>query len=304
VTAEIQLRHGVVFRADDSGAGCIEFPKGRRFEDITFCGALPGKADNGARAHVNVLSAVSQTSKDKQNDFEHLPVLVVVPAETRYLKGPWVTLYSLFFLPSMLADGCEIDPNRTLVLTMHGSVEVAESDEIMAGSPALPSVNPNVWISLDAPAVATLVGWTHCPDGQRPNAVVNAGCFSSSRRWKKAATYNEELAALLAEDNVTVYGPPYAGIVTSADWFGQWRQFSQRLEDDKAIRDVPIKFQKITPAARRRRRSRGLRFAKPRRTVAGTVVITNDFALAGEVCTYSADFAEPRAHDFDRSLME
>src|SRR5262249_18385361 len=77
VTAEIQLRPGVVFRADASGVGSIEFPKGRRFETVTFCGALPGTTDIGARAHVNVLSAVSQTSKDKQNDFEHLPVLVV-----------------------------------------------------------------------------------------------------------------------------------------------------------------------------------------------------------------------------------
>jgi hypothetical protein len=265
---------------------------------------LPGTADNGGRAHVNVLSVVSQTSKNKQTDSEQLPVLVAVPAETRYLKGPWVTLHSLFFLPSMMADGCEIDPGRSLVLTMHGSVEVAESDEIMAGSPSLPSVNPNLWISLDVPAVATLVGWAHCPDGRWPNAVVNAGCFSSSRRWKKAATFNEELAALLAEDNVTVYGPPYSGIVTSAHWLGQWREFSQRLEDDKSIQDVPIKFERITPATRRRPRPRGVRFAKRRRTVAGTVVITNDIALAGEVGTYSADFAEPRAHDFDRSLME
>jgi hypothetical protein len=297
------MRPEVVFRADVSGAGRIEFPKGRRFENVKFCGALHGTTDDGgAPAHVNVLSAVYPTSSDKQTNWEQLPVLVVVPAETRYLNGSAITLISLFFLPSMMADECELDPGRTVFLTIHGSVEIGESDEIMAGSPSLPSVDPRRWISLDAPEVAALVRWTHCPDGQRPNAVVNASCFSSTRRGKKGTTFNEELAALLAKDCVTVYGPPYGGIVTAAYWHGQWREFSQRLEDEKTIRDVPIKFQRISPATRRRRR--GARVARPGRTVAGSLVITNDYALALEVCTFSADFAEPRAQEFDRTLME
>ena len=121
----------------------VEFPKGRRFDNVTFCGALHGTTDEGgAHAHVNVLSAVYPTSTDRQTNWEQLPVLVVVPAETRYLKGSAITLFSLFFLPSMMADGCEIEPGRTVFLTMHGSVEVSESDEIMAGSPSLPSVDP------------------------------------------------------------------------------------------------------------------------------------------------------------------
>src|SRR5262249_13815536 len=131
VSSEIQLRPGVVFRSDVSGTGSIEFPKGRRFENVEFRGTLAGTTDDdGAAAHVNVLSAVYPTSSDKQTNWEQLPVLVVVPAETRYLKGSAITLCSLFFLPSMMADDCEIDPGRTVFLTMHGSVEVGESDEI------------------------------------------------------------------------------------------------------------------------------------------------------------------------------
>ncbi len=119
----------------------------------------------------------------------------------------------------------------------------------------LPSVNPNRWISLDPPSVATLVRRVRGPDGQRPTAVVNAGCFSSTRCGrKKGTTFNEELAALLAGDGITVYGLPYAGIVTSATWLGQWRDFGQRLEDDTTIREVSIKFQRIAPATRRRGR--------------------------------------------------
>jgi hypothetical protein len=82
VTSEIQLRPEVVFRADVSGAGRIEFPKGRRFENVKICGALRGTTDDdGAPAHVNVLSAVYPASSDKQTNWEQLPVLVVVPAE-------------------------------------------------------------------------------------------------------------------------------------------------------------------------------------------------------------------------------
>ena len=302
VTTQIQLRPGALFRADASGAGSIEFPKGRRFENVTFCGALRGTTDDPSGvAQVNVLSAVYPASSDRQTKWEQLPILLVVPAETRYLKGSADTLFSLFFLPSMMADECEIDTGRTVFLTMHGSVEVGESDEIMAGSPSLPSVDPMRWISLDAPEVAALLRWTRCPDGRRPNAVVNASCFSSTR-GKKGKTFNEELAALLAKDSVTLYGPPYGGIVTAAYWHGQWREYSQRLEDDKTIRNVPIKFQKITPATCRRRR--GARVARTGSNAGGSLVVTNDYALALEISTFSADFTEPRAPDFDRTLME
>lgn len=302
MTSEIQMRPGVVFRAGISGAGSIEFPKGRHFDSVEFCGALRGTTDDdGMPAQVNVLSAVYPASSDKQTNWQQLPVLVVVPAETRYLKGSPITLFSLFYLPHMIADAHEIDQGRTVFLTMHGSAEIGESDEIVAGSPTLPSVDPRQWISLDAPEVASLVSWTRCPDGQRPNAVVNASCFSSTRRGK-GTTFNEELAAILAKDGVTVFGPPYSGIVTAAYWHGQWREFSQRLEDDKTIRNVPIKFQRIAPATRRRQRR--ARLARPGSAAAGSLVITNDYALAVEVCTFSAEFAEPRAQDFDRTLME
>jgi hypothetical protein len=74
------------------------------------------------------------------------------------------------------------------------------------------------------------------------------------------------------------------------------------LEDDKTIRNVPIKFQKITPATCRRRR--GARVAGTGSNAGGSLVVTNDYALALEVSTFSADFTEPRAPDFDRTLME
>jgi hypothetical protein len=298
---EIQLRPGVVFRADAAGSGSLEFPKGRRFDNVSFLGALPGTADDGAPARVNVLSAVYPTSRDKIVSWEHLPVLAVVPAETRYLKGPWVTLGSLFYLPSMIDGEFDLEPGRTVVLTMHGSVEVWEGDQLTAGNPSLPSVNPMRWVSLDAPSVATLVRWARGGDGQPPHAVVNTGCFSSTRRGRKG-TFNEELAALLAEDGMTVYGPPYGGIVTAATWLGQWRDFGQRLEDDRTIREVPIKFQRIAPARRRQRQK--ARVARRATTLHGSLVITNDHALAGEVCSFPPDFAEPRPYDFDRTFME
>jgi hypothetical protein len=129
------------------------------------------------------------------------------------------------------------------------------------------------------------------------------GCFSSTRSArKKGTTFNEELAALLAEDGMAIYGPPHAGIVTSATWLGHWRAFGQRLEDDTTIREVPIKFQRIAPAAQRRRRE--TRVGRRATTLHGSVVITNDFALAGEVCSFAPDFEEVRSHDFDRTLME
>lgn len=104
------------------------------------------------------------------------------------------------------------------------------------------------------------------------------------------------------EDGMTIYGPPYAGIVTSATWLGQWRAFGQRVEDDTTIRQVPIKFQRIAPAARRRWRAAPA--GQRATTLHGSVVITNDHGLAGEACSFSPDFAEVRAHDFDRTLME
>jgi hypothetical protein len=303
MTLEIELRPGVVFRTDAAGAGSIEFPKGRRFDNVSFLVTLPGTTENGRRAHVNVLSAVFPTSPDEITSSEHLPALAVVPAETQYLKGDREILWSLFLLESMVEGGGDLDPGRTVVLTLHGSAEVFEGDQIRAGNPTLPSVKPDRWISLDPPSVAALVRRVRSSDGQLPNAVVNTGCFSSTRCGrKKGTTFNEELAGLLADEGIAVYGPPYAGIVTSATWLGQWRAFGQRLEDDRTIREVPIKFQRIAPAPRRRRRE--AQVGRHATTLHGSLVITNDVALAGEVCSFSPDFAQPRPHDFDRSLME
>jgi hypothetical protein len=91
-----------------------------------------------------------------------------------------------------------------------------------------------------------------------------------------------------------VYGPPYAGIVTIATRFGQWREvFGQQLEDKASIRNVPIRFQRIQAATKPPK-------AKPQsqKTRAGrhhepdaSVVITNDYALAGDLSGYSPDFS-------------
>jgi len=131
---------------------------------------------------------------------------------------------------------------------------------------------------------------------------VNTGCFSSTRSGKKGTTFNEELAALLAKDAIAVYGPPYGGIVTSANWLAEWRGYGQRLEDDRTIREVTIKFQRIAPAHRRKRRV--AQVAPRGSALSGSLVITNDYALAEAVCCFSPDFAEQRPHEFDRKLME
>jgi hypothetical protein len=57
MTTQIPLRPGVLFRADASGAGSIEFPKGRRFERVTFCEALRGTTDDGC-AYVRAVWAL------------------------------------------------------------------------------------------------------------------------------------------------------------------------------------------------------------------------------------------------------
>jgi hypothetical protein len=249
------------------------------------------------------LSAIYPTSREKVAKSEHLPVMAVVPAETRYLKSDRELLASLFLLERMIDGGCEIDLGRTGVLTQHGSVEVWRDDQLVAGNPTLPSVEPDRWISLGPSAVAALVRRVRGPDGEPPASVVNMGCFSSTRSArKKGTTFNDELAALLADDGIAIYGPPYAGVVTSAIWLGQWRAFGQRLEDATTVREVPIKIQRIAPAARRRwREAEAGRIATG---LHGSVVITNDHALAGEVSSFSPDFAEVRPHDFDRTLME
>ena len=81
--------------------------------------------------------------------------------------------------------------------------------------------------------------------------LVNIGCFSSTRSHKNGTSFNEELAALLATDGITVYGPPYAGVVTTATSFTQWKNlFGQKIEDETSIRSVPIQFQHLTAGSR------------------------------------------------------
>lgn len=308
--AVVQLRPGVVFRGNAAGAGSFEFVAGRRVDNVRLEGTVPARTEDGKPAQVNVLSAVYPTSSAQLARREHLPALTVVAVQTQFLRADRAILFSVCYLPFFVDSARELDPAGTIALVMHGSVEVDDDDHMRTGSPCLPGTNPNQWIFLEPSAVATLVGWIRGPAGRRPNALVNIGCFSSTRTQKQSASFNEELAALLAEQeaeqepeqgDIAVYGPPHAGIVTAATSFGQWKSFfSQRLEDELTIREVPIRFQRIVPAARR---------ALPRQTAhgapvaSGAVVITNDFALASELCSFSPDFSA-RAHDVDRTLMD
>ena len=147
--SEIQLRPGVVFQVGAAGTGSIALPKERRFENVSFCGTLPATTENGAPARVHVLSAVYPTILDQQPNSRQLPALVVVATETRYLKGASTELCSLFLLDRMIESGHDLDLGRTVVLTMHGSVDVGEDDQLIPGRPSLPSVSPSQWISLD-----------------------------------------------------------------------------------------------------------------------------------------------------------
>ena len=51
------------------------------------------------------------------------------------------------------------DPTRTVVLPMHGDVEVSEAGHLQGGRPCLPADRDDRWISLEPIAVATLVEW-------------------------------------------------------------------------------------------------------------------------------------------------
>jgi hypothetical protein len=134
---------------------------------------------------------------------------------------------------------------------------------------------------------------------------VNLGCFSSTPVDGTGPTFNEELAAKLAPLGIAVFGPPHAGVVTAANWLGGWRnQFSQQVQNGGTVVDVPIKFHLI-PSKRTGSRKRKAVPARPSgSTRYGTLVVTNDSALASEISACSPDFSTSRPHTIDRSLME
>src|ERR1043165_7665223 len=303
MASEIQLRPGVVFRESSSGNGSMHLPGNRHVDQVCFKGTIEGRTDDGKSAVVNVFSAVYPTSQEKIASKEHMPAIAVVAVETHYLHSESAFLSSLFSLPLFVESGGDLDPLRTLVLTMHGSVEVHGVDQIRPGSPSLRSVNPTRWIYLEPSAMATLVGWIRSPEGQVPNAVINTGCFSSTRDGQKGASFNEELAALLAElGDIALLGPPHAGIVTTATQFGQWRNlFTQSQEDATRIPDVPIRFHRIAPVTvflsrNERRRKKTQRPARHESEISGSVIATNDYALASTLASFSTDFAESKEH--------
>jgi hypothetical protein len=157
--SEIQLRPGVVYQGDSAGEGSIVFPEGRRVSNVHVSGTLPARSDDGKAARVHLLSALYPTSVEKIATREHLPALAVVAVETQYARGePAIRgmLCSVFYLPFFVDGWCDFDPTRTVVLTMHGSVEL-DGDKMSAGSPSLPSVNPQHWLFLEPFSVAILV---------------------------------------------------------------------------------------------------------------------------------------------------
>src|SRR5262249_54474728 len=159
----------------------------------------------GQQADVKVFTGVYPTSDELLTRREHLPALAVVAVETRYLRADRSILASLFGLPAFVEAPAPLDPIRTVVLTLHGSVEGNETADRTGGSPSPPSVAPNHCFSPAPTAVAALVQWVRGPEGEQPTAVVNTGCFSSTRQ-RQGPTFNEELAALLAaQGGVRVY---------------------------------------------------------------------------------------------------
>jgi hypothetical protein len=303
--SEINLRANVVYRGDAAGLGTIAFQDGARFENVHLHGVVAGCGQTGRTVVVNVLSAVYPTSSDSITKREHFPALVVVSVETEYLRGMRDILSSLFYLPWFVEGHDTLDPTRTVALGMHGSAGLND-ETIRPGYPCVPGQDTEV-LFLNATAVAQVVRWARGPHGERPTVLVNIGCFSSTRHQGAGPTFNEELGALLAGDGVAVYGPPHAGVVTAANWFGKLRElFGQRIEDEISIQSAPIRFQKVpsevgaTPA----------QFEDPKPSGSddapayGCVVITNHARLAIDLATYSPDFASARSHHIDRNWME
>jgi hypothetical protein len=302
MSTEILLRPGVVFRAPGGGVGAIEFADGRRSGPVRHHGSVPGLA--GAQpARVHVLSAARPADPEPIARREVLPALAVVPVERQYLRADRDFLFSLYALATAV-EGADLDPVRTVVLTAHGSADVDETGGMTGGEPCVPATGDGRWtITLGPGATARLVRFARGPNGERVNALVNLGCFSSTPRGRTGPTFNEELAAHLAPDGIAVYGPPHAGVVTAATWFGAWRnQFGQEETSGATVRHVPIQFRRIDPPA-------GLKPRAPlplpgAETYFGAVIVTNDCALAGELASYSPDFKEQKPHAIDRSLME
>jgi hypothetical protein len=302
MSVELALRKGAIFRPD---LGVIEFTGGRRFEGVSLSGIVFGTADDEP-IPVRVLGSVRPVTPAQIARRERLPGLVIVPVETRFLHADRDILFSLFPLAFAVEGDQPLDPARTLVLPTHGSVDVDDNGHMVGGGqPCFPAVGTDHWVSLDADAVATIAGWVRGPNGEKPDALVNLGCFSSTPVGGTGPTFNEELAATLSTLGIAVYGPPHAGVVTAANWLGGWKsQFGQKVQTGGTVADVPIKFHRILPKRAKRTKQKHSPPKLPDATRYSTVVVTNDCALASEISAYSPDFSATRQHEIDRSLME
>jgi hypothetical protein len=156
MSTELPLRKDAVFEPD---SGTIEFGGGRRFDGVSLLGIVSGTADDNP-IPVRVLGSIRPVTPAQIARRERLPGLVVVPVETRYLHADRDILFSLFPLAFAVEGDQSIDPARTLVLPMHGSVDVDEQGHMAGGGqPCFPAIGTDLWISLDADAVATIAQW-------------------------------------------------------------------------------------------------------------------------------------------------
>src|SRR5215213_860276 len=88
---EIELRPGVVFRAD-----AIVFGNGGRVAPVDRLCTVAATADDGTPARVHVLSAVRPVTPAQVAARERLPGLTVVAVETRPAKADREVLASLY----------------------------------------------------------------------------------------------------------------------------------------------------------------------------------------------------------------
>ncbi len=114
---EIPLRPGAAFRPD---SGVIAFANSRTFDNVRLLGTVSGTTGDNVPVPVRVLGAVYPVSPDRIARRERLPALAVVPVETHYLISDREILLALFPLIFAVQSDCSLEPERTLVLPMHG----------------------------------------------------------------------------------------------------------------------------------------------------------------------------------------
>ena len=158
MSTDIPLRPGAVFRPDSK---VIEIA-GRRFDRVRLLGTVLGTTVDDTPVPVRVLGAVRPVSADQIARRERLPAMAIVPVETHYLKADREILFSLFPLAFAVQSNGGLHPERTLVLPMHGSVDVDENGRMNGGGcPILPAIGTDEFGS-----VCRRLRWRRSRNGQ------------------------------------------------------------------------------------------------------------------------------------------